>query len=73
MIAPYSQCVVAGDAGVQTPAAAATADQLPGADAAGVHALADGGVGPQLATDAGAVRQTGRFHNNSSMRDLILP
>ena len=72
-MAPYSQCVEAGDAGVQAPAAAVAGDQLPGAEPVAVHVPAAAAATPQSSAAAGVERQTGRFQNSSSMGDLILP
>jgi len=72
-VAPYSQCVDAGDAGIQTPAAAGAADQLPGAAPLAAHVPAAAAAAPQSPAPAGVVRQTGRFHSNSSMGGFILP
>jgi len=71
--APYSQCVEAGGMGVQAPAAAVAGDQLPGAKPVAVHVPAAAAAAPQSPAAAGVERQTGRFHNSSSMDDLILP
>jgi len=71
--APYSQCVEAGDAGIQTPAAAVAGDQLPGAEPVAVHVPAATTAASQSPAAARVERQTGRFHNSSSMGDLILP
>jgi len=69
---PYSQCVEAGGAEVQPPAAAGAADQLPGAEPVAVHGPAAAAATPQSSAAAGVERQTGRFHNSSSIGKLIL-
>jgi hypothetical protein len=72
-VGPYSHGVVATGTGAQTLDALAAGDQLPVAGVVAIHALATLVAAAHSPLALGFERQTGRFHNSSSIAGLILP